>query len=234
MQSLKHMPKGAWEFDEDVTACFDDMLERSIPQLDVARNLVTSFAKRYALRGTTILDIGCSTGGMLQKLIETLGEMNYHYLGLDNSPSMVLEAQKRMEKMPKVQIIECDLRKEFPEVWSSVVVSFLTMQFIPIEYRRKIIQQVYDSLTKSGCFLMVEKVTMNGSQLQEDLTSIYHELKQVNGYSLESIQAKQKSLENTMVCLPVDWNKEMLYDAGFREVETFWQWGPFVGFVAIK
>lgn len=234
MQSLEHMPNGAWTFDESVTACFDDMLERSIPQLDVARELVALFAKRHALRGTSIVDMGCSTGGMLQKLVDTLGEMNYHYVGVDNSSSMVQEAQKRMKPMSRVHVMESDLCKEFPEVWSSVVVSFLTMQFVPVEYRRKVIDQVYDSLTKEGCFLMVEKVTMSGSHLQHDMTSIYHTMKQQNGYSLESIQAKQKSLENTMVCLTADWNKEMLYDAGFREVETFWQWGPFIGFVAIK
>jgi len=33
------MPEGKWEFDESVTAVFENMLERSIPQYELMRDL---------------------------------------------------------------------------------------------------------------------------------------------------------------------------------------------------
>ena len=38
------MPEGAWEFDEDVTSVFEDMLERSIPDYGKMRALADHMA----------------------------------------------------------------------------------------------------------------------------------------------------------------------------------------------
>lgn len=43
----KVIPKGKWEFDENVTEVFDDMLSRSIPIYDDMRKLVTNIGKHY-------------------------------------------------------------------------------------------------------------------------------------------------------------------------------------------
>ena len=41
--SLGHTPTGRrWEFDTSVTAVFDDMLRRSIPQYEVMRHVVSA------------------------------------------------------------------------------------------------------------------------------------------------------------------------------------------------
>ncbi len=42
--SIGHRPTAKWKFDRNVTACFDDMLRRSIPQHDSMRDLVHSIA----------------------------------------------------------------------------------------------------------------------------------------------------------------------------------------------
>ena len=63
-------PDGAWAFDEQVTEAFDDMLLRSIPQYEVMRNLCTNLAMQYAQKHTAIVDIGCSRGEAIGKLID--------------------------------------------------------------------------------------------------------------------------------------------------------------------
>jgi tRNA (cmo5U34)-methyltransferase len=55
-------PNGRWEFDTDVTDVFDDMLERSIPQYDVMRDVVFQAASKFQQKGTDIVDLGCSRG----------------------------------------------------------------------------------------------------------------------------------------------------------------------------
>lgn len=41
------IPEGKWEFDGEVAAAFDDMLERSIPQYEVMRQACHAIARKY-------------------------------------------------------------------------------------------------------------------------------------------------------------------------------------------
>ena len=66
--------KGIWKFDSQVTEVFDDMLKRSIPGFDAMREMTTSIAAKFAISETYILDLGCSKGGAIAKLIEVLDE----------------------------------------------------------------------------------------------------------------------------------------------------------------
>jgi hypothetical protein len=68
--SLGHMPGGKWQFDEDVTDVFDDMLARSIPQIDAMRELVGRAATRFVQPGTHVVDLGCARGGAMAPLVE--------------------------------------------------------------------------------------------------------------------------------------------------------------------
>ena len=68
-------PKEKWEFDEAVADCFENMLERSIPQYSVMRKAVADLAYNVinfdVIKETfNILDLGCSDGLMLAQLID--------------------------------------------------------------------------------------------------------------------------------------------------------------------
>ena len=59
-------------------------------------------------------------------------------------------------------------------------------------------------------------------------------MKAKNGYSQEQIERKRLSLEGVQVCVTSNWNLELLKQAGFRQVDTFWKWCNFEGMIAIK
>ena len=81
-----------WEFDENVTSVFDDMLERSIPQYGLMRELVKRIGFRYVKLNTTIVDIGCSNGNAIEPFVKTLGEDN-DFLLIDVSEPMLDECK---------------------------------------------------------------------------------------------------------------------------------------------
>ena len=64
------LPEGKWIFDEAVTNCFDNMIERSIPDYQNMRSLVFDIGKKFVQENTSILDLGCSTGIALEPFIE--------------------------------------------------------------------------------------------------------------------------------------------------------------------
>ena len=226
--------KGIWEFDSQVTEVFDDMLKRSIPGFDVMREITTSIAAKFAISETYILDLGCSKGGAIAKLVEVLDE-SYKFRGIEISEPMRLEAQKRFkDSKSRVEIIDMDLRINFPKDPTSVVLSVLTLQFIPIEYRQKIVKQVYDCLIPGGAFILVEKVLGSDAVINEILVKEYYDLKGKNGYTEEQINTKRRSLEGILVPVTAKWNEEILAKSGFQSVDSFWRNLNFVGWVAIK
>jgi tRNA (cmo5U34)-methyltransferase len=227
-------PLGAWKFDDDVTRAFDDMLARSIPQYNVMRRATTDLALKFAQLGTSIIDYGCSRGVQLAEIASVLDVSN-EYVGVDISKPMVEAA--RAELAPHgdlVEVLEMDLRSELPAGEYSVALAVLTLQFIPIEYRMRIVQHIHDSLLPGGALLLVEKVLGNNFELDRTFVELYYYLKRENGYDENAIERKRLSLEGVLVPITAAWNESMLRDAGFRSVDCYWRWMNFAAWVAIK
>jgi tRNA (cmo5U34)-methyltransferase len=231
----KIVKNGRWEFDQEVTEVFDDMLSRSIPDYDGMREVVTDVALRFARPGTQILDLGCSRGGAMAGIAERNSE-NLRFIGIEMSSPMAAAARKNLEQLGiDAEILELDLRYEFPEVTScSTILSVLTLQFTPIEYRQSILGKVFATLQPGGCFILVEKVLAGSLQLDQMLTDIYYERKGANGYTAEQIDSKKRSLEGVLVPVTARWNEELMISAGFSSVECVWRNLQFACWVALK
>ncbi len=231
------MPTGKWEFNEEVTSCFDEMLERSIPAYNDMRELVTKIGKRYVKVKSAIVDLGCSTGEAIKPFIQAFGVQNQYRL-YDVSEPMLEETRKRYKGWLDIGVMTVenfDIRNGLPKnVFSSLVLSVLTLQFTPIEYRQKIISSIYNSLEPGGALILVEKVLGTNYEIDSMLVDEYYKIKADNAYTQEQIMAKRKSLEGVLVPITARWNEEMLKDSGFSSVDCFWRYLNFAGWVAIK
>jgi len=229
-----------WKFDEEVTDCFEDMLERSIPQYSVMRdavfNLGCKVLDNHFLSGSTILEIGCSNGLSLEPFVHKYG-VYHRYKGIDISEPMLEEAKKRFAGLIKTNIVQIDnhnITKGLPKDLYGLITSILTIQFTPIEYRQSIIQDVYDKMLTHGAFIMVEKVLGNCSEINEIMVDTYLEMKESKGYTREQIERKKLSLEGVLVPVTSNWNIDLLKQAGFKKIDVFWRWMNFEGYIAIK
>ena len=225
------MADAKWEFNAQVTEVFDDMLARSIPDYEGMRRITTELATRFAQEGTSIVDLGCSRGAALKPIMKALENLDVRYMGLEISEPM-FEAAKI--EIPTADVRKFDLREGYPKVISSVTLSILTLQFIPIEYRQRIIQDVYDSLTPNGAFIFVEKILGADSYADNVFVNTYLDRKGNNGYTQEQINNKRKALEGVLVPVTDKWNKELLTDAGFKHVDCYWRHLNFAGWFGVK
>lgn len=231
-----HAQGGKWEFNESVTACFDEMLARSIPQYDVMRQACFDIAARYVKPKTSIVDIGCSRGAALAPFIEKFGA-GHRFVGLDVSKPMLAAARERFKGYIDcgiVDIREHDLRQGLPHLKPSVVLSILTLQFTPIEYRQRIVADIYKTLEPGGALILVEKVLGATADIDTLMVGTYYSLKGEHGYTQEQIAKKRASLEGVLVPVTAKWNEELLRMAGFTQVDCFWRWMSFAGWVAVK
>jgi tRNA (cmo5U34)-methyltransferase len=235
--SVGHRPGSRWAFDAGVTDCFDDMLRRSIPHLDTMREACFEIAAPRVQPDTDIVDIGCSRGSALAPFVARFGTSN-RLVGLEISRPMLAAARARYAAeiaAGVVRIEEHDLRRPYPlPLRASVTLAILTLQFVPIEYRLRLVREIYQTITPGGALVVVEKIMGAAAGLDELMVSRYYALKARNGYSTLDITRKRHALEGVLVPVTAKWNEDLLRLAGFREVDCFWRWMNFAGWVALK
>lgn len=226
-----------WVFDEQVAHCFDDMLSRSIPDYNNMRELTKRIGQHYVrYPAARIVDIGCSSGGSIQPFVDRFGAYARFSL-FDTSEPMIQLCRKKFAGFLEAGIMdvhEYDIRKGIPVAGASLVISCLTLQFTPIEYRQKIVQSIYDSLIPGGAFLLIEKVLGNDAALDDILVDEYYNLKRDNAYTDEQIQDKRKSLEGVLVPITAKWNEDLLHSCGFSRIDCYWRYLNFAAWVAVK
>jgi tRNA (cmo5U34)-methyltransferase len=229
------IPEGPWKFDENVTKVFDNMLERSIPGYLDMRSLTTSLAVKYAQPGTSIVDLGCSRGGSLIPIIEALSR-EHNFIGVEISEAMrnsCIEALSNYDNL-NFEILDLDLRETYPTGSASVVLSILTIQFIPIEYRQEILARAFDSLVPGGAIILVEKILGFDAHMNRTFVDLYYQLKGENGYTEEQINTKRKALEGVLVPVTASWNEQLLQESGFKHIDCFWRNLNFAGWIGVK
>jgi tRNA (cmo5U34)-methyltransferase len=230
------LTEGKWHFDDGVTDVFNDMLERSIPQYEVMRETCFNLACQYVKPKTDIVDLGCSRGEAIAGLVRKFGAYN-RFIGIEVSKPMIEACCKRFEgyiKSNVVEIREHDLRTGYPPVLASVTLAVLTIQFTPIEYRLRILSDIYEHTISSGAFIFIEKVLGASASLDRLMVSQYYDMKRHNGYTDDQIERKRLSLEGVLVPVTAKWNEELLRMSGWKEIDCFWRWMNFAGWVAIK
>jgi tRNA (cmo5U34)-methyltransferase len=240
--SLGHVPGARWAFDQDVATVFDDMLRRSIPQHDVMREAVFAVATRYVAPGTDVVDLGCARGEALAPFLERYGA-RCRYVGVDVSEPMLAAARERFAywlapgagATTVLRIERCDLRTDYPAVRAaSATLAVLTLQFVPIEHRRRVVADAYRTTVDGGCLVLVEKLIGSSEHADRLLRELYWDHKRAAGYSEEEVERKRLALEGVLVSQTAEANEAMLRREGFRHVEMFWRWMNFAGWVAVK
>lgn len=228
-------PDGRWRFDGDVTAVFDDMLERSIPQHDVMRAAVAAVAGRHMQTDSMVLDLGTSRGQAIARLNPSQHD-HCRFVGVEVSPAMLAAARDRFDGLGNVTILDHDLRRGLPAAAYGgrlhVAMAVLTLMFVPIEHRARLVHQVRCAMPDDGVFVVVEKVLGATARIDEVLVDLYLDLKASNGYTPDQIDRKRASLEGVLVPVTDAWNRDMLHRAGFTQVDSFWRWMNFAGYIA--
>jgi tRNA (cmo5U34)-methyltransferase len=227
---------GDFNFGEEVAAVFDDMLYRSVPFYQEIQRMITELALDFAVDGTNVYDLGCSTGTTLLNLNRHLGN-RVKFFGVDYSEEMLVKCRKKLSEnnfSGEYELICADLNKGIHIENSSVIVMVLTLQFIRPLYREKIIESIFRGMNDNGCLILVEKVLGEDSLFNRLFIKYYYDMKKRSGYSDLEIAQKREALENVLIPYKLLENRELLLKQGFRYCDAFFKWYNFSGLVAVK
>lgn len=225
--------KKQFEFDEEVAAVFDDMLQRSVPFYKESQKITEFFALKQLQDGGVAYDLGCSTATLLINLSRKL-KTKVTLVGLDNSEAMLEQAKKKCEAFKAdIELANADiLEYEYKE--ADLFISNYTLQFIRPLIREELVKKISASLKKGGVFIFSEKVISHHPKLNKDLIECYYAFKKEQGYSEYEIMQKREALENVLVPYSEDENIKMAKNCGFSHCEVVFRWVNFATFMAIK
>jgi tRNA (cmo5U34)-methyltransferase len=158
-------------------------------------------------------------------------------VGIEVSPPMLEACRSRFSGLIDcgvVDIKDFDLRSGYPPVKASVTQCVLTLIFVPIQHRLRILRDIYKSTLPGGALLVVEKILGATADIDDVMVRQYHDLKHDNGYSRDDIERKRLALEGVQIPVTAAWNEDSIKSAGFRQVDCVWRWMNFAGWLAIK
>jgi tRNA (cmo5U34)-methyltransferase len=223
-------------FGEKVTSVFDDMLNRSVPFYIEIQRMIIEMVKDFAVAGSSIYDLGCSTGTTLVNIALHL-KKDVKLIGIDNSDEMLKRCKEKLNEhgvTKDLELQKTDLNKGPSISNASVVLMILTLQFVRPLYRDVLVKSIYRGMNRDGCLILVEKVLGESPLLNRLFIKYYYAMKRRRGYSNLEITQKREALENVLIPYKLLENREMLKKAGFREIDVFFKWYNFCGIVAIK
>ena len=220
-------------FDAAVSTAFDDMATRSIPYYAELQLATCSLCLEFATPGSTVIDVGCSTGTLFQLIAPRLAARNVKLIGIDSSADMIARAQEKLREF--MQFISWQQSEaqdaEFPA--AQIIIMNYTLQFVPLQHRPRVLRQIRESLDPKGALIMSEKISFDCAATQSRYDSLYYQFKRRNGYSDEEIEAKRRALEGVLVPQTLENHYNALTEAGFQLPEIFLQGYQFVSMLVL-
>ena len=198
--------------------------------------MLAELAAGFATEGSNIYDLGCSTGTTLMLLRDAL-PVRANLIGVDNSPDMLDECRRKLTAQNLAGAIDLrlgDLNENVVLENASAVLLVLTLMFVRPLHRERLLRQIHAGMNDDGCLLVVEKVLGESSMFNRLFIERYYAYKRRRGYTELEISQKREALENVLVPYRLSENRELFRSAGFRDVEVFFKWYNFTGFVAVK
>lgn len=223
-------------FDGQTAGVFDDMLGRSVPFYAEIQRMSVELAADFATPGSSIYDLGCSTGTTLSAL-DAAVDPAVRFVGIDDSPEMLEKARQKLTAASarrQVDLVRSDLHDLDGISNASVVLLTLTLQFVRPLHRERLIRSICSGTNEQGCLILVEKLTESDTLFNRLFIKYYYDLKRRNGYSDLEIAQKREALENVLIPYRAEENEALLLAGGYRRVQPFFQWYNFAGVIAVK
>ncbi len=211
---------------------FDNHIDGSIRGYNNLWKDIVDISQYFVENGTTVVDIGCSTGKMLKSMIEqnTFAPLAY-YDGVEIEEEFFAAYEADEKQYHNLTYFRGDV-EQYIFNNCSYVTSIFTLQFMPYKDRMNVFRNVYRGLNPGGAFVFAEKTMSQHVRIHEIRTFTYYDFKR-NTFTTEDIMNKEKQLRHMTKPSTREELVDMCREAGFDAVDTFWQNHGFTGFIAL-
>jgi tRNA (cmo5U34)-methyltransferase len=206
----KHFEKEAIVFDKlffKVAPYYEEMLQALVDALPF-----------HAKDRLKIIDLGCGTGNLSQKLISVYP--NAHITCLDMAENMLKMAKAKFKETPNVDFWLGDIRDFDYRAKYDAIVASLVLHHIEGKEKLRFYRKLYSALSKGGVFFNIDIYLSPDSHLQELYMSKWKTFMKANGLPVKIINdmiSRHKKEDR-----PVIFEDELavMRKAGFKRVDV--------------
>ena len=213
----------SWTFDTpEIAETFDSHVREQLPWYDMVTDAVVYIARNYLPEFGVVVDIGASTGNMVDKLMPLTFERMADVVAIEKSISMCDVLKNKYKKSDCVVVENSDVTKgDLPK--ADVYILFLTMMFIPIDKRKALMDSMRANCKQGGVIVVVDKICDHGGYFATVLKRLTMQFKLQQGAKPEDVLNKEMSLAGVQI--PID---PAILGA---DAKQFFRMGEFAGWV---
>ncbi len=205
-----------WSFDAPgLAGSFDEYVRSQLPFYDLATAAVADVARLHLPADGSVVDLGASTGNVGRALGGLLTSRRANLAAIEPS------AEMRANYTGGGTLHDGQAQTFTPEARPDVVVSFLTLAFVPPPQRRATIERWVGMLNPGGALVLVERFHVGAPLLCRHLI---HAAKARAGSCEDDVIAKELSIAGVLRPLPLT-----LVDR--PSAHLFFAYGDFRGYV---
>ena len=192
----------SWTFEtKEIAETFDSHVREQLPWYDMVTDAVRYIIRNYLPEYGTVVDIGASTGNLIDKILPLVTERNGDVIAVEKSKDMVAVLNKKYAGRPSIwihheDIVNAEMHK------GEVYVLFLTLMFVPVEHRKTVLNAIRANCTKGGAIIVVDKVCDHGGYFSTVLKRLTMQFKLQQGAKPEDVLTKEMSLAGVQI--PID------------------------------
>jgi len=228
----------SWSFNKNVSDNFDLHVKQSIPFYYEIINAIAGLSEFFMKENSVIYDLGCSTGNIISSLSK-LNLSNYiEIYGVDREEHMLKIAETKLKKLKvkkniKISFIKEDVLK-LSLKQNNLTICSLLFPFLKKKDQVILLKKVYKSLEPGGAIIILDKIKSNNVDFENMFGQLYVDFKKNKKIKNKDIIKKTKSLRSIHTLKTYKETLNMLKNVGFKDVENFFKFINFSGFIGIK
>ncbi len=205
------------DFYDQLSSRYTELISKCVPRYgEMLGNMFLYFPDDF--KPGRILDLGCGTGNLTQKILEHFPEAEID--ALDLSEDILAESRKRFAKFPNIRYIQADFKNmHLPPGSYDLVMSGIAIHHIEDPYKIKLYKEVYQALSKNGLFVFADQTRGITDEIYHKNISCWKE----EAFKLGSTEENWKMWMDHQDAhdhhSPVGWHLDQLKEAGFSQVD---------------
>lgn len=207
---------------------FDSHIEQSIMGYDNLQDIILSLSSNFIKNNSAVIDIGCSTGALLKRVLNYHKEQNPRLIGYDNSALL--------PACGDILFVDDDVTSDS---WSpsgfDLAYSIFTLQFLNPQKRQRLLSKIFMGLNWGGALIVAEKTYCKRGKAQDFFTFAHYDMK-ARSFKAQEIFDKQRDLRPIM---HPQYESNLIAEfktAGFKakNIELIWGTLQFKAWLLIK